>query len=559
MALTETRPDTDVAAASPVLATPATTTLDGILGSGDHKTIGRLWMGFGVFFIGVALVLAFVASLEVADLGSFAIANDTDQLTQMWSLGRDLLLFAGIVPVFIGIATYVVPLQVGSSSIAFPRGAAAAFWTWAIATDVLVLSYIMNGGPAGGRFDYVLLWTLALGTVIVSLLWAMVCIATTVLGARAAGMSLERVPATSWSFLVFSVSGLLALPVLLAELVLAYLDTKYGFLPTKADRTVLTAIVDSVSFAPALYWVGIPTLGIAVDVIGVHTGRPARFHKSILAVIGLYGFLAYGADLLSFGWRGRPVSFDNGLLVVAVMLGVVPVLLVLGLAGDSMGKGKPKLNTPLTAALLSGVLLLVASAASILGLIDPYVGFIETVTGENIDVSFDLVGTSFHDGIRGLVLGSAILGLIGAVHHWGHKIWGRSLDDRLGLLTVLAAAAGTATWGIARIVAGFLDQSRMPLMTEAASDAVEPLSWIAAIGTALLIGAAALLLLNMLGALAGRVGSSAEPWVGTTLEWATASPPISGNFADAPMVASATPLADAAVSSGAASDEGADQ
>ncbi len=550
MALTETRPDTDETLTSSLSANPAATTVDGILGSGDHKTIGRLWIGFGTFFIVVGLALALVASLELADLGALAIFDDADQLTQLWSLGRDLLLFAGLVPVLIGIATYVVPLQVGSSSIAFPRGAAAAFWTWFVATDVLVLAYIMNGGPAGGRLDYVLLWTLALGTMVVSLLWAMICIATTVLGARAAGMSLERVPATSWSFLVFSVSGLLSLPILLAELVLAHLDVKYGFLPTKADRTVLVAILDTLNLAPAVFWVGVPILGMAVDSIGVHSGRPARFHKSILAVIGVYGFVAYGADLLSFAWRGRPVAFDNGLLVVAILLAVVPVLLTLGLVGDSLAKGKAKLNTPLIAALLSGLLLLVASAGAILGLVDPFLGFIETVSGNTIDFSFDLVGTSFYEGVRALVVGAAVLGIIGGVHHWAHKIWGRSLEDRLGWLSVLAAAGGALIWGVALIVGGFLGQQRPPFVTIDPDNSIEIVSWIGVVGIALLLAGVLLLLLNVLGAVAGRVGSAAEPWRGTTLEWATASPPAAGNFVEAPIVRSATPLADLDPSSG---------
>lgn len=547
MALTETRQDTDQieghTGAGPERAADGTT-LDGVLGSGDHKTIGRLWIGSSVVLLLGALVLAVVVSIETIDLGGFAIADEESQFVQIFSLGRDLLMFAAVVPLFVGVATYVVPLQVGSSSIAFPRGAAAAFWTWLLSTIVLILTYVMNGGPGGGRVDYVVLWTLSLGAMVVALLWAMIAIATTVLGARTAGMSLERVPVSTWSFFVFSVGGLLALPVLLAELVLAYVDVKYGFLPTKADRSSLIAIVDSVNLAPAIYWLGIPTLGIATEAIAVHTGRPARFHKSILAVIGFYGFVAYGADMLSFAWRGRPIAFDNGVLVVATLAAALPVLLVLGLAGESLGKGSPKLRAPLAASVLAGVVLLAGSATAVLGLVDPVVGFIETVSGEEIDFSFDLTNTTFQDGVRAMVIGAAILSLIGAVHHWGHKIWGRSLDDRIGLLSVLAAAGGALLWGIPLVVAGFLDQSRLPLPTEDPESGVELLNVVSTIGVGLLAGAAALLLLNVAGVLAGKVGSGAEPWRGLTLEWATSSPPASGNFGDLPAVVSATPLAD---------------
>ena len=543
MALTETRPDTDEPALTSVSAEPASP-VDGILGTGDHKTIGRLWIGFGLLSLAGGLVFALLAAVELVDLSSFGIAEDADQLTQLWSLGRDMLLFGGIVPLLVGLATYIVPLQVGASSIAFARGAAAAFWTWFVATDILVLAYIMNGGPAGGRTDFVLLWTLALGVMVASILWALICVATTVLGARAAGMTLDRVPYSTWSFFVFAVGSLLALPVMLAELTLAYLDVKYGFLPTKADRTLLVAIADSVYLTPAIYWLAVPTLGMALDVIGVHTGRPVRQHRMLLAMLSFYGFVAYGADMLSFAWRGRPIDYDNALLLLAILAAVLPVLVILSAGGDSVAKGKPSGSTPLMAVLLAGLLLLLASVAALLGLVDPYLGFIESLSGEEIDYSLDLFGTSFHEGVRALVLGGVILGLIGAIHHWAHKIWGRSLDGRVGFVTVLVAAAGSVMWGTTKIVAGFLDQPRLPLQASDPENGVEFLNFIGAAGIGLLVLAGVLLLLNAVAAMLGRAGSAAEPWRGVTLEWATTSPPSYSNFTQVPVVTSATPLAD---------------
>lgn len=546
MALTETRPDTDLdvaASAEPAVAS----TVDSILGSGDHKTIGKLWIGGGLLFLIAGLVFDLLASAEISDLSGFAIADDENQLTQFWSLGRDLLLFAGLMPVLIGIGTFIVPLQVGSSSIAFPRGAAAAFWTWLLGVVVLVLAYVMNGGPSGGRVDYVVLWTLALGVVVGALLWALICIATTALDARATGMSLEMTPVSTWGFLVFATGSILALPILLAELVIAYLDVRYGFLPSKDSRAVLVSIVNSVNLAPALYFIAVPVLAMAVDIIGVHTGRPPRYHRTILAVIGLFGFLAYGADMLSFDWRGRPVDFSNGILVVATLACTLPVLLVLSLAGDSMAKGKAKISTPLVGSLLSGLLLLAGAVTALLGTVDPIIGFIEDVGSTDIDFSLDVLGTSFHWGVRGLVVGAVIVGVISAVHHWGHKIWGRALDDRLGFLELLAVATGTVAWGAGNVVAGFLDQPGLPVVDASGDSTVEFMNVISTIGVGLVAAGVGLLLLNVLGVVAGRVGTAAEPWSGATLEWSTASPPTTHNFSETPLVSSATPMVDLAL------------
>ncbi len=558
MALTETRHDStaDHAEApssgvpdgplsdSPLSDSPLVA-LDAYFGAGDHKTVGRLWMVCSVLFLLAGAVVSVVAAAEQVDLAGFAISDDAASFAQLWSLGRDLLIFGGVVPLFVALGIFVVPLQVGSYSLAFPRGAAAAFWTWLMGIILLVVSYAAGGGPGGWSTDHVLMWASALGFVVLALLWAMVCIASTVLGARTAGMDLDRVPVATWGFLVFSLGGLFSLPLVVAQLILGYLEVKYSFLADETSRIALTGVVDSVSLAPGLYWLAVPALAIGVEAIGVHTGRPVRFHRSVLGLIGFLGVVAFGADMFTFASSGRQLAFDNGLLVVALIASVLPILATLGLAGDSLRNGRIKVRTPLVAGLLSGVLLLSGAVASVLGVVWPIVGFLNKnfSTDLSLDDSLDLASTSFHEGIRGLVIGAAMLGAIAGVHHWAHKIWGRSLDDRLGLLTALAAVGGGLVWGIGGVVAGFLGQETLPLLGDSIPDGVEAMNGVSTAGLVLLALAALLLLANVAKAAAGS-GSANEPWRGVTLEWATASPPAATNFAALPVVRSSTPLAD---------------
>ncbi len=541
MALTDTRPETD----APVATTIAVSQLDAALGSGDHKTTGRLWLGAGALMLLAGLAVSTAAALEGVDLGSSTVVDDQGRFIQLWAMGRELLLFGGLVPLLIGLATFIVPLQVGSSSLAFPRGASAAFWSWFVSTDLLVVAYIFNGGPGGGRNDYVVMWALALSGMLLSIMWALVCIATTVLGARATGMSLDRVPVSAWGFLVFSLGGLLALPILVAQLALAYIDIKYGFLPDREARTSLLAITDTATLAPGLYWVGVPVLGIAVEAIGVHTGAPIRFRRAVMAALGLLGLTSFGAEFFAFAGRGRGFDFHNGLLVVSLLLAAVPVLASLALAGESLKRGTFKVRTPLVAGLLAGLLLLVGVLVGILGAVWPIVTFIESQLDTNVslDSAFDVNGTSYHDGLRGLIMGAGVLGAIAGVHHWGHKVWGRSLDDRLGLLTALAAAGGAVAWAVGGVASGFLEQTRLPLSVENAKDGVEAMNGVTVLGTALLAVAALLLALNLARTAFGG-GSANEPWQGATLEWATASPPPAANFDAQPIVTSALPLID---------------
>lgn len=556
MALTETRHDStaDHAQASPSgvsdspLSDSPLVALDSYFGAGDHKMVGRLWLPCSVLFLLAGTVVSVVAAAEQVDLSGFTISDDAAAFTQLWSLGRDLLIFGGVVPLFVALAIYIVPLQVGSFSLAFPRGAAAAFWTWLMGIILLIVSYAAGGGPGGWSTDHVLMWASALGFVVLALVWAMVCIASTVLGARTAGMDLDRVPVATWGFLVFSLGGLFSLPLVIAQLILGYLDVKHGFLADETSRIALVGVVNSVSLAPGLYWLAVPALAIGVEAIGVHTNRPARFHRSVLGLIGLLGVVAFGADMFSFAGSGRQIAFDNGLLVVALIVSVLPILATLGLAGDSLRNGSIKVRTPLVAGLLSGVLLLSGAVAALLGVVWPIVGFLNKNfdTELSLDDSLDLASTSFHEGIRGLVIAAAVLGAIAGIHHWAHKIWGRSLDDRLGLLTALAAAGGGFVWGIGGIVAGFLGQASLPVVADSIPDGVEAMNGVSTAGLALLTLAALLLLANVAKAAAGS-GSANEPWQGVTLEWATTSPPPPTNFAALPVVRSATPLADSDV------------
>ena len=125
--------------------------LERILGTSDHKTIGRMWMLAGAGTLAIGMAVSLVAAVEQVSLGSFSIAADSDELVQIWSAGRALTLVGGVVALLVGLATYLVPLQVGSSAIAFGRGANAAFWVWFVSVDLLVISYLLNGGPGGGR------------------------------------------------------------------------------------------------------------------------------------------------------------------------------------------------------------------------------------------------------------------------------------------------------------------------------------------------------------------------------------------------------------------------
>jgi heme/copper-type cytochrome/quinol oxidase subunit 1 len=523
---------------------------DRTLGSGDHKTIGRLWIFSGLVMALVALGLRLVVALEQLDTGEVSLLEDVNELVQIWSMSRDLLVFGGIVAVLIGIGTFIVPIQVGASAIAFPRGAAAAFWTWMASAAMLIAAYIGNGGPGGGTKDFVVLWALALGGMMASTVWALVCIATTVIGARAPGMRLEMVPLTSWSYFVFALLGILAVPIQIGQLVISFIDIRGGY-QSLVDTTSLAGVMDTITVAPSVYWLAIPALGIALDSIAVHSNRPLRFHQATMVAIGLFAVTAFGADVTSFGRRTGGIDFDNALLVVALIAGVLPVLAALALAGESLKVGNPRFSVPLGASLAAGLLFLGGAVVALLGAIEPVVGFVVDLNNSLTDRTdvpdlpdwLVLNGTTFNAGVTTFVLTGALLGCLAGISHWAHKIWGHRANAGLGSLALLSLVGGGAIWAIGEVFGGLGDQPALPAVAD--TDGIASFgNLLVLLGVAGVAGGVGLTLAVAATAGFTRTESQSEPWTGTTLEWMTDSPPPYGNFASQPLVSSANPLLD---------------
>ena len=119
----------------------------------DHKRIGRLFIS--VSLVGLLGVVVVAALLGIERIDAEAAMLDINSIPQLFALYRIGLTFGVLVPLLLGIAIAVVPLQLGARSLAFPRLAAAGFWTWFIGAVLVVVSIVANGGPGGGDAKFV--------------------------------------------------------------------------------------------------------------------------------------------------------------------------------------------------------------------------------------------------------------------------------------------------------------------------------------------------------------------------------------------------------------------
>jgi heme/copper-type cytochrome/quinol oxidase subunit 1 len=518
MAMTETRPEAapEGAAAHDSPADDAVPAggLAGILGTARHAAIGRLWIGTSLVFLALTGVLLGAERLKT---DTYNILNQ-DNYAQALSLHGVGALFLFAIPVLIGVATIVVPNQVGAESIAFPRAAAAAFWTYLIGGGMVVVSYLINGGPFGGNDKGVDLFLASLGMVVVALVLASICLATTVLGLRTTGMSLARVPLFAWSVLTAATIWIASLGLLLGLLVLLYLDHRYRLFAFGGTDDIDHWLRWTMT-PPQVFAYAVPVLGFAGDVVPVFARTRARRSGVAMAAIGAFAALSFGAWTY-LGQTDNPRIYQQFLFVASAFAIVLPVLMFLGYFADTLMHGRPKLGSPL----------LFATAAVLMVVAGVLTGAIRAVH------SLALIDTTTDASISHYTLGAVAIAAVGAIHYWWPQILTRPLKEGLGRLTALLLLVGVLALALPDLISGLLDERRGSLGT--VRDGVEALNAVSFVGGLLVALAAVLFVVNLAASLASRTEQDAiDPWDGQTLEWA--ADPV------AVTIASATPVLDA--------------
>lgn len=516
MAITDTQQTS-----TPAVATGATPVAVGI-GSDDHKTIGRLYVIFAAVLGIIAWALQALSTadnIDKVDILSDKVAG------QVLTLAPLSLVFLAGIPLVLGLATYIVPLQVGSSSLAFPRAAAAAFWAWLVGSITLLVSYLaMNGGVAGVKPKAVDLSYLALSVVVFALLVGTISVIATVFTMRAKGMTLERVPFFSWGMVVGGSVWLLTLPVLLGNIALIYLDHHYGksvfFAKTDDQWQQLVWAVRQ----PQVFVYAAPALGIIGDVIATMAGTRQRSRGLVLAGMGGFAILGIGSWAQAFSDEG---ILQRGLFAAVAVLIVLPVMALLAGWVTTATSGKPRFASPVMFASFSIISFVVAVAASVLFVLR--------------QLRLQESG-HFETGVLALVIGATTMAALSGLHYWAPKIWGRSSGEGPARLAALLGFVGTLLAGLAMCVLGFANRFT------GIADADKVLYGAAALGAALLAVTVLLSLLSL--GMGSKSGIGDDPWTtGQTLEWATTSPPPADNFGDIAEVTSPEPVLDIAGSS----------
>ena len=531
--------------------------LAGVFGTSDHKNIGRLYIFFGLSGGLLALILNILVRFERINIGSVGVLDfgSSNQFFQTWSLSRTTLLFFCVLPLLIGLASYIVPLQVGAPSLSFPRAAALAFWAWVIGIMIHVVTVFTDGGlgepdpisqfAQGMDPEATELSMLSIAMVVFALLLGTVCVLATIISQRPQGMTLFELPLFSWSMLIAGGIWVLALPVWLSNLAISWVDfqgadaLRYG---------AVENIWDQLSWLwsqPMIFAFAIPVLGIAGDVIPVSSGVPQRQYRVQQIAIGAMGALSFGAFVQPFF---NPDVANQAVFVVMGILIILPILVFLGGLADTSIRGNLSISAHLILSVVGVLALLVAAVASAFHVSGPAIGAIQEINDSWLDglISWlrDVQGTVLATAVMEHVLIASLIGIIAGLYYWAPKIFGYQLNRNVGILSALTLLGGLALSGGSNIINGILDEGDEGYHSSAYeggwdSNAVEFFNIVGAIGSILLLAGIGLVILDLTISVILRKGNdenAKDPWGGHTLEWATDSPPPTGNFTDAPVV-----------------------
>jgi len=462
---------------------------------------------------------------------------------ESFSLHGSTMLFLVSVPVMEAMAIWLVPLMLGQRALAFPRLAAFSYWLYLGGVMMLWVPHALDVTPDLGWFEYPPLsgpayspghradvWAQMITFTEVAALAASVNVVATVLKMRPPGMTLARMPLFVWAMFLASLMTIFALPAVM--LVTSMLI---------ADRLVATQFFaaagggDPLLFQHLFWWFGhpevylifLPAAGFVSMIVETFSRR--RLFGHVAVVVSMLGIaaLAFGLWVHHMFAVGLP-RLGNDFFTAASMAVALPAGIQIFCWIATIWSGRPRFDTPL---------LWVAGF-----LVTFVIGGLSGVMTASAPLDQQVTDTYFIVAhLHYVLVGGAIFPLLGAFTYWYPKASGRMMSEFWGKVSFWLIVGGFNLGFFPMHLLGLQGMPRR-IYTYAESTGWAPLNMVATIGAAIAVAGGLVFVANaFLSYYRGRP-AGADPWGGSTLEWAAASPPPAHNFDATPVVDGLTPL-----------------
>lgn len=530
----------------------------------DHKVIGIQYAFTGLTFLLFGFCLMMLMRWQLAFPGEplpligFLFSETTmpggvmlpEFYNSLGAMHGTIMVFLGVVPLAVGgFGNYLVPLQIGAPDMAFPKLNAASYWSYFIGGVIMLASFFVPGGAANsGWTSYPPLsdiattgqtcWLFGMVFLITSSLLGSVNFIVTIVQLRAKGLSFYRLPFFVWAQFVTAFLLLLAFPPLEAAAVLQLMDRLAGtsfFLPS---GLVVSGTPLAVSGGgnpllwqhlfwflahPEVYVLILPAIGIVTEIIVNNTRKPLYGYKTMvhsLLFLGFMSFVVWAHHMFMTG-MGTTMSnfFQATTMIISIPSVVILTVLLLTLWGASI-----RFTLPMHFALAFLPMFAIGGLTGLpLGL---------AASDIHLHDTYYVIG-HFHY----VVAPGTLFALFAGIYHWYPKVTGRMMNQVLGKIHFWLSFIfinGVFMPMFIQGIAGVSRRLHTPTMY-AHAQAVQGLNVFMSVSAWLLGLAQLLFILNFFISLKGKKAPE-NPWSGTTLEWATPTPPPHGNFTTEPVV-----------------------
>ena len=508
----------------------------------DHKDVGVLFIVTACVALVLALTLLVLMRVQLIVPENTMIDPDVfDQL--MSAYGATAIVFFAL-PLAIGIATYVVPVQIGARGVAFPRLGATSYWLYVFGAITLFASFMYEPSEAGTQAlpplsddqylptNGVDAWIVGVGLATLGLVLASINLITTVRNHRAPGMAWRRMPVFSFASTVISYMLLVAGPILLAALIMLFFDRRFDgifFESGVGGGPILYQHLTWIFLTAAYASIVVFAAGVISEIVPVFSGKPLFSHRGTLvaiAAIGVLGPLAwmqnmYTADMA----RGFMYFAMLWALALAVPIGILFFNWI-----ATLWQGALRLRAPMVFAL---------GAISMMSF-----GLAGEFGNSVVPVGWQLANTmaAWQDTHYALI-GGAVFGGFAALYYWFPKLTGRTMGESMGLASFGALLLGLNLMCLPMFFAG-LEGQPVDIYEYYSGTGLSGYNLVASIGSFVLAIGVLLTLINAVVSIRSGARAGHDPWGASTLEWFALSPPPPHNFDLVPDVRSAEPLRD---------------
>jgi cytochrome c oxidase subunit 1 len=372
---------------------------------------------------------------------------------------------------------------------------------------------------------------------------------TTIIKLRAPGMTMFRMPLTTWAIFITSILVLLSTPVLASALTLNLLDhhriTSF-FLPY--NWLISSRLVDAPAgwvnawqpgggfpilhqhlfwfySHPAVYIMILPTMGVASDIIATFCRKPVFGYRPMvyaIAGIAFLGFIVWAHHMFQSGMNP---TLGTTFAVSTMFIAVPSAIKTFNWLG-TIWRG----NIQFTSAFLFAI-----------GFVSMFViGGLSGVFMASTAVDVHIHDTYFIVAhIHYVLFGGSIMGVLMSIYFWYPKMFGRMMNEKLGVIHFIL------TFTFMNLVFFPMHMVGIHSMPRRVNDYTQyemfakfvPINRFMSYSAFLLGLSQILIIVNFVGSWFWGRKAPQNPWKCNSLEWTAApTPPPHGNFPVTPVV-----------------------